>query len=286
MEFRESSSEPQMLRHYASLFQTCFPTATHLDVRYLEWLYTKNPSGTVIGMDAWEGDRLAAHYVCVPGAAMLDGKRARVLLSLNTATHPDFQGKGIFTKLADATYCAGAERGFSAVYGVANANSTPGFVRKLGFSLIAPLDAKVGVGRIDSHTPSEWMTRSSFYRAWDATALRWRCSNPSRPYTLHRVSDDVLGASAATGKPLLCAWAELPPSCTEDFNRLARPPWSLRLNLGLHPRISKRTSSGWFDVPSRMRSSPLNLILRNLSDKPFAVEASNVIIGQLDFDAF
>lgn len=85
MDFREAPPALDLLKQYSALFKVCFPTATNLDELYLTWLYAKNPAGAVVGMDAWDGDRLVAHYVCVPGMASLHGERIRVLLSLNTS---------------------------------------------------------------------------------------------------------------------------------------------------------------------------------------------------------
>lgn len=284
MDFRASSPDPASLRHYAALFKTCFPAATHLGEDYLRWLYAENPAGGVVGMDAWDEGRLAAHYVCVPAAAKLLGHDCRVLLSLNTATHPDYQGKGLFTRLADMTYAAGAELGFAAVYGVANANSTPGFLRKLGFTLVAPLDAKVGVGRIDRVHPDDQLKASMFHRDWDEAGLLWRCANPARPYRLGRLDGDVLGASAPTGKPGLRAWAELP--AIPGVAAGVRPPKGFRLHLGLRPQSPRLSGSAWIDVPSRFRASPLNLIFRDLRASPIVLDPRSIFFGQLDFDAF
>ena len=147
MDFQRCGSSPEDLQRYCELFSACFPDAGKLgSVDYLKWLYVDNPEGEVVGFNAIEGDRLAAHYVCVPMRVNIHGASMRVLLSLNTATHPDFQGQGLFTKLAERTYEAGTTDGFHAVYGVANANSTPGFLRKLAFDLISPLESKMGTG--------------------------------------------------------------------------------------------------------------------------------------------
>lgn len=284
MEFRPSSTSPESLAKYAALFRACFPTATHLDETYLAWLYAGNPAGDVVGMDAWSDGLLAAHYVCVPAQACIAGAPARVLLSLNTATHPDFQGKGLFTRLAEQTYAMGAERGFAAVYGVANANSTPGFVRKLGFTLLTPLDARIGLGRIDRMGPGAQLQHSMFHRSWDAAGLRWRCANPARPYRIHGLGADGLAASAATGKPGIRAWAELPPVAgvagAEPF------PLAPRLHLGLRPRAHGRRGLAWADIPARFRSSPLNLIFRRLQDTVIMPDRQSIYFGVLDFDAF
>ncbi|QWF16142.1 GNAT family N-acetyltransferase [Lysobacter capsici] len=285
MEIRAVSTDAAALASYEQLFQHCFPGASHLNATYLDWLYARNPAGQVIGCDAWEGDTLAAHYVCVPVQAVVAGRPLRVMLSLNTATHPDFQGKGLFTRLADATYQAGAAAGVGAVYGVANANSTPGFIRKLGFTLVRPLDAQIGLGRIDDRDAQAAREQAEFRRDWSQAALAWRVANPQRSYALVRAADGVVGAQASTGKPGLRAWDEVPlPSGMSAPS--ASPSFGMHLHLGLRPRGGDRKSAMWFDIPQRFRPSPLNMIFRPLGEGVLVPSADSVRLGQLDFDAF
>lgn len=284
MELRPSSPHGPLLSQYQALFASCFPVATHLDAQYLSWLYGDNPAGTVVGFDAWDGDVLAAHYVCVPAAAMLHGKPSRVLLSLNTATSPSHQGKGLFTRLANATYERGTELGFDAVYGVANANSTPGFVKKLGFELLAPLDAAVGVGRLPLTSISAARTAAEFHRDWSPSALEWRSRNPARPYRVVR-SGGRICAEAVTGRPGLKAWAELDDG-NQDSLRLPSASFGLRLHLGLVPDVVRTRKMAWLDVPDRFRSSPLNLIFKPLGSETKVPHRDAIFFGQLDFDAF
>lgn len=284
MDFRPSTTDPTALAAYVALFRDCFPSAAHLDSHYLLWLYAGNPAGRVVGMDAWDGERLAAHYVCIPAKARFQGLDCRVLLSLNTATHPDYQGRGLFTRLAELTYSAGAEAGFSAVYGVANANSTPGFVRKLGFNLVAALDARVGIGRIDDEDPSKQQAQAEFHRVWTSEALRWRCANPARPFRIHRPLPGLLAASAPTGKPGLRAWAELPD--IDGVSPTSFPPPAIRLHLGLRPKRLGARRWTWIDIPDRFRASPLNLIFRSLVAPADSPRSDAVYFGLLDFDAF
>lgn len=284
MELRPSSPDGPSLSQYQALFASCFPDAAHLDAHYLSWLYGANPAGSVVGFDAWDGDVLAAHYVCVPAAAMLHGKPSRVLLSLNTATAPTHQGKGLFTKLANATYGRGAELGFDAVYGVANANSTPGFVKKLGFELLTPLDAAVGAGRLPLTSISAARAAAEFHRDWSPAALEWRSRNPARPYRVVR-SGDRICAQAVTGRPGLKAWAELDDG-NEKSLRLPSASLGLHLHLGLIPDAARTRKVGWLDVPSRFRASPLNLIFKPLAGGVNAPGRGAIFFGQLDFDAF
>ncbi|MCK5942630.1 MAG: GNAT family N-acetyltransferase, partial [Planctomycetes bacterium] len=254
MDFRPVETTPEAYQRYQQLLLSCFPGSDKFEPAYLSWLYDQNPDGKVVGFDAWEGDQLAAHYVTVPATAHVAGEDVRVLLSLNTATHPDHRGKGLFTKLADATYAAGTEQGFDAVYGVANANSTPGFTRKLQFQLIEPLLAKVGAGGLGV----DWQqvrARAAFRRTWTRESLQWRCDSPVNPITARAKG---AGMSLRTkGAKGTAAWTEV----GEQFDlrtpsRLSSP---MRLFLGLLP-AGVGGLGGYFDIPQRLRPSPLNLI--------------------------
>lgn len=274
-----------LLARYGALFKACFPATGKFTPAYLDWLYVANPDGSALGFDAWDGERLAAHYVCVPARAWVEGREVPVLLSLNTATHPDYQGKGLFTTLAAMTYEAGAQAGFDGVYGVANANSTPGFIRKLGFQLVRPLEARIGLGAL-RHAPRPPAQALSFERKWSEEALRWRCANPHNP-VLILAGADRLRFYAAAGRALT-AYAEL--GCTPRARAIAaqaRAPSSspLRLLLGLAPDASARYPN-YASIPMRLRPSPLNLIYRSFSPRVQALDPGRIAFSFLDFDAY
>ncbi|HEB52541.1 MAG TPA: GNAT family N-acetyltransferase [bacterium] len=280
MEFRPVETTPEALASYADLLQTCFPGAAKFTRDYLDWQYAQNPDGKVVGYDAWAGEQLAGHYVTIPATAHVGGENVRVLLSLNTATHPDHRGKGLFTKLADATYQAGAEQGFDAVYGVANANSTPGFLKKLGFQLIEPLLAKVGCGGlgVDFEQVHE---RATLRRTWTDASLAWRCRNPHNPIVARgKGGGTTLRTKGATGT---AAWTEVGGRFDVDSGSRALSP--LRLFLGLLPDGSGGLR-GYLDIPRRFRPSPLNLIYRSLSGRVAAIEPGSVFLTFADFDAY
>lgn len=275
--------DDEMLRRYEALFFTCFSEADKFRPRVLKWLYADNPDGQVVGFDAFDGERLAAHYVCVPAFIRVNGVVVRSLLSLNTATHPDYQGKGLFSRLAELTYSAAAEQGFHSVYGVANGNSTPGFVRKLGFQLVQPLEAMVGVGSlgIDFGRVSN---RAQFERVWTSESLRWRCANPANPVAGHCAGGLTRFHTKAMGA-LLPAYAELPGCLSLEGVEHRRPLSPLRLYLGLVPEGAARFNS-YVSIPQRFRPSPLNLIFRALADPGQRLEAGSIHFSFLDFDAY
>lgn len=281
MEFRPVECTAEATARYQQLLLACFPGTDKFSPAYIDWLYRENPDGRVVGFDAWEGEELAAHYVCIPAQAKVGDADVRVLLSLNTATHPNHQGKGLFTKLADQTYRAGAAMGFDAVYGVANANSTPGFLRKLEFQLVEPLLARVGCGGLGFDFAVVDKV-AQFRRRWTPEAVAWRCRSPhNRVVASMRRSGLCLGSRAISGS--CTAWAELGPGpAVPTPGRLLSP---VRLFLGLSPQGSGGLR-GYFDIPKRLRPSPLNLIYRSLSGRVPKLDPGAVFVTFADFDAY
>lgn len=280
MEFRPLRPDHDAIAAYCALFKACFPGVDIFTPAYLQWLYLDNPDGMAVGFDAWEDGRLAAHYVCVPATAIIEGVAQRVLLSLNTATHPDFQGKGLFTKLANLTYEAGAAHGFGGCYGVANANSTPGFIRKLGFQLVRQLEARVGTGGL----PLDRMPAGlSFERSWSEAALAWRCSSPRNRVSAATHNGKLRLHARAFGLALP-AYAELPrgevpAGAGSDFLS------PLRLYLGLLPDAAGGYGA-YASIPKRLRPSPLNLIWRPFQEGGPQLDPARIHFSFLDFDAY
>jgi hypothetical protein len=97
MELRPVFATDAARRAQAALFAQ----AAHLDAAYLHWLYAANPAGHVHGVEAREGDRLAAHDACIPVPVRLRGEPVRALPPLGTATDRDIQGRGLFVRLAE-----------------------------------------------------------------------------------------------------------------------------------------------------------------------------------------
>ncbi|MYN43990.1 GNAT family N-acetyltransferase [Pseudoduganella sp. FT93W] len=281
--FANVETTPVALERYRALFTACFPAgaADRFTTEYLEWLYRANPDGRVVGFDAWDGETLAAHYVCLPAQARFEGQLIRVLLSLNTATHPDYQGQGLFSQLAHMCYDAATALGFDAVYGVANANSTPGFIRKLGFQLVRPLEARVGLGPL---LRKDSPRQPSFERHWSAAALAWRCANPNNPVT-RRAAGAHWQFFAPSLSPMLPAIATLDQA--PEVPGVASAGWTspARLFIGLVPD-AERSYWNYASIPQRLRPSPLNLIFKPLSARVARLDPARLRFSFLDFDAY
>jgi GNAT superfamily N-acetyltransferase len=275
---RPAGVEPAQLDAYSALLNATFETS-QFNVPALAWRYRDNPAGQVVGADAWDGERLAAHYVACPLEARIDGKVVKGLVSLNTATHPDYQGRGLFTKLAEAAYGQGAAAGHSFVIGVANANSTPGFLRRLAFQDVGRLHAGV-LARL----PSRFSDAPVQYQgAWRQELLAWRLANPDGRYVAAR-RRGLIGVWARTHLPFVRCGAFLPDE--GQVIAAARTPPAATLFIGLEPRMAL-ARQGFLPVPERLRPSPLNLIWRKIGpDAPDALRPDAVAINFLDFDPY
>lgn len=277
--FERVGTDDASIAQATTLLREVFPRAAHFTEPVLRWQYRDNPDGHVVGYNAFMGDELAGHYVTIPLVARVHGKEQRGLLSLNTATHPDHQGKGLFTKLANLTYEAAAREGFSFVIGVANANSTHGFTKKLGFQLVAPLMAMVGVGPITNK--SEYPV--AYQRVWHTKALDWRLAHPLNKYssTLTTCRDLILTERKQAGARLFLA--------ALDGGTLTTPlpkatGWNpFRVWIGLDSR-SNWFLRPYFNIPMRFRPSPLNLIFKDLTGAGRTLPADQVRFQAIDFD--
>jgi GNAT superfamily N-acetyltransferase len=279
VEIKPSGTTPEQLCAYSELLGRVFGPLPKFTVEALAWLYRDNPEGAVVGTDAWSGDTLVAHYVTIPTRALLQGKSARGLLSLNTATAPQFQGKGLFTTLAEATYAAARAQSFQFVVGFANANSTPGFLRKLAFQKIRGLEA----GLLLRPPRQMAQTPTDFQIDWSPTRLAWRLANPAARYRVAR-QGDLLGIWANTGVPLLRCAAFLPGH--HETPSRGDSPWAPPVFIGLEPRLSL-AAQGFAPIPARLRPSPLNMIWRRLDDAlPETLDPETVAVSFLDFDPY
>jgi len=106
--------------------------------RRWSWIFLENTaSARMHYLLADAGDRLAGQYATMPVRVQHTQKPVLGLLSLDTATHPDFGRQGIFTTLARQLYEEAAEEA-PIVFGFPNVSSASGFYRKLDWVELRP----------------------------------------------------------------------------------------------------------------------------------------------------
>lgn len=303
------------LQNQLQLLNQVFPESA-FTYDYLEWLYNAAPDGHHIPSDYTEGGELLGHYTVVPQSWRFGEALKPLALSLNTAVHVKARGKGLFTTQAEESYAKAVGQGVQAIIGVANANSTPGFLRRLGFKLVCSLPVVAGAvfpkGRGDttSYRVASPFLESPEFRAicaliesgqgtagasqnWTADKLRWRLSSPRAKYAVHSHRTGTLITTTAplvAGIRAVIALKFFPHSpagevdCTALLRKAAgfhRSPFFVYsgFNSQAHPR--------GLPLPRRLLPSPLNLIYRRLdASMPDPDEISFSTFEFLDFDAY
>jgi|AntAceMinimDraft_11_1070367.scaffolds.fasta_scaffold07971_2 GNAT superfamily N-acetyltransferase len=288
MELRPLDTSQESLIRYQQLFSAVFPAHPKFSPSALHWLYAQNPDGEAVGCDAYDGDRLAAHYACIPTRSRVHGKIVKGLLSLNTSTHPDYQGQGLFPKLAKKTYEKAAELGFDHVQGAANAQSTPLYIKKLGFREIRQVDALVGFGGLG--VDLEAASRDAEYeQVWSGDALRWRMQNPNNPVRASATKDGWSFHARSFSK-FVPAYGELGNATISGVpmhdEMVGRAPLSaMRLYIGLVPGSAGKPK-GYFSIPERLKPSPLNFLFQSFHDSSINIDPESIHYTFLDFDAY
>jgi GNAT superfamily N-acetyltransferase len=278
----------ERITEYIELYQICFPKAKHLHREYLNWLYRDNPEGTIVGIDAVAEGKVVGQVLAIPNRFELNGSPTRGLVAVNVVVHPAFQGRHLFKKLGLRMCEEGAAKGFSFVIGVSNAAATLGWTRQMGFQLVKPLDAVIGLGGLAVENFPETWKNAAFKHLWTDEALRWRCASPVNPVrTVGHRRDGKVGFTASAGKPGIAAYAELildptiAASLPKSFPLTSVRP---RVFIGLIPK--HRFKANYFNIPQKFRASPLNMVFKHLGDSGVKLDPDACFINFLDFDAF
>jgi len=283
IDVRPIDLSPAGVERTCELLNAVFPTASHIDTAYLDRLFNGNPLGPTHGFSAWENDELVGHYLMIPVKSKVFGKEELGIWPFQLATHPGFRGKGLFSALAEASFAASREQGYGFMTGVANAQSSPIFVRKWGFQLVCQLDVKIGVGPIPDRKPRDDV---QFTRVWDQPeGISWRLGHAPAGYMM-KTRGGRGHLFADSGKYRLpVEIGDYPLDMLPEGLPPLRSPNPLRMWIGVD---CERDWSGrpYFDLPERLKPVPLNLLFWDLTDQGREFDADKVQYDAFDFDAY
>jgi hypothetical protein len=114
---------------------------------YWNWKHENNPFGRSPVYLAWEGDQLAGVRAFMRWEWINDKNEVfKAVRAVDTATHPDFQGKGIFKKLTLGLVDACTKAGDDFVFNTPNQNSMPGYL-KMGWEKAGKLPLCISFAR-------------------------------------------------------------------------------------------------------------------------------------------
>jgi len=272
------------IKEISDLLMCVFPNSSIPKTpELINWQYKLNPAGDAVGFNTYYGERLVAHYVTQPVEYSINNNVVKGLLSFNTATHPEHRGKKLFTKLADKTYEYASELGYKFIIGVANANSTHGFVNKLGFNLISPLNVKFGLCNIDIISTDGKIPIS---RLWTVDSVLWRLSSEFNNYEIKLLKDFFIIYAPTEKYGMKTILGYLPINLLPEniiYSRISTLN-PIKIWMGIDGNINWK-SSCYFSFPDSLKPSPLNLIFKDLTGQ-ISINETNLKFMSMDFDVF
>lgn len=239
---------------------------------FKKW-YVDNPLGNVVSFSAFDGDKMVAHYACIPTQMLIEGKVVNGIHSMAVVTHPDYRGKGLFIALARKTYELAKELGYEFVMGVSNANSFHGFMKNFPFTFIGRLDVKWGWGPVK-------YTDKTFSKHWTDSTLNWRLSIND-----YRRRGNTLYAKYGNIPFIKTVLGYIPDILLQHISINLKP--SLLRPFNLYVGIGMDLSEGiYFDMPKFIKHSPFNLRFMDLTEDKHLPEVNkdNIVFQLLDFD--
>jgi len=187
MNITSVTSKAGLLQHRDSierLFFASFGQRTLGDV--WDWAYQRNPNGEPIVTLCYENDELVGHYAIVPMPLSNAESRKNSYISMTTMVAESHRKFGLFTQLAQANYAIAKDLGADFVFGFPNAQSAPGFKKRLNWQIsesdyVATVDkpallALAATGKLDK------AGRLGLDLA-QPTLRAWRLSRPGAAYT-------------------------------------------------------------------------------------------------------
>jgi len=253
------------------------------------WKHFNNPFGRSLLLVAEEGGRLAGIRAFMRwDLAGPDGGYLRCVRAVDTATHPDFQRRGVFRQLTLAGLDLAASSGIDLVFNTPNEKSGAGYLT-MGWNEVGPVGVMVrpGAGLLRPNegawepggsaptseslaAAGEWFHRPP--RGWRTPRtpeyLRWRfASHPTACYLISGVADGVaIGrANRRQGRRELVL-SELggSPAAIRTLRRAAGPDYTVGWFSAGTPERSAAFRGGLLPVPRKAALTVMARPLRHL----------------------
>ena len=162
-----------------------------LFARFFEWKHRESPFGVSPAWVAADGERVVGFRTFMKWEFDYEGRVHHAVRAVDTATHPDYQGRGIFSRLTRAAIDEIRPEGVDFVFNTPNANSRPGYL-KMGWQIVGRLPVAV---RVRSATSSTRMLRAR------VPADKWSSESHAGLPALDVLADDKTIAALLAAQP-------------------------------------------------------------------------------------
>jgi hypothetical protein len=156
------------------LFKLVFKKEMSLD--YWNWRFKRNPIGKVMIQLMYDEQKLIGHYAVCPIVLKYKEMEITTALSMTTMTHPDYNGKGVFSTLAIELYKKENQiNNLQSVWGFPNVNSHYGFIKNLNWKDVCQIPTlSKNINQLDIPEISDYFTLIQvFKKTSDAVLLNY-----------------------------------------------------------------------------------------------------------------
>jgi GNAT superfamily N-acetyltransferase len=160
-----------------------------------EWKHRENPAGASAMWVAEHDGRIVGFRTFLRWRFRQRDRDVVAVRAVDTATHPDYQGRGIFSRLTLQGLDSLAAESTAFVFNTPNNNSRPGYL-KMGWSPVGRLPVAV---RIAGPTSAARMLRAR------VPAERWSLPTSAGDPALHVLSSEVFDGPASDDETLTTA---------------------------------------------------------------------------------
>lgn len=120
------------------------------DAKFFHWKHFESPFGASPMWVALDGDRIVGFRTFLRWQfARPDGSAVVAVRAVDTATDPEYQGRGIFTRLTRGAIEELRAEGVKMIFNTPNANSLPGYL-KMGWTRVGRLPTVVMLTHVGS----------------------------------------------------------------------------------------------------------------------------------------
>lgn len=207
MEIRKFKADD--VKAILDLFKLAFNK--EMTMEYWKWRFQDNPFSNEFMIHLmWEGDLLVGHYAVSPVEMIVNGEVTKTALSMTTMTHPEYNGRGVFTQLSSSLYNElKEEHKYAMVWGFPNNNSHYAFIKNLKWKNLATIpmlslktanfkkiESDLNFEQHSNFTASLSQKLSSVNKVVRINKtekyLNWRyVSNPSAGYKIISINDET-----------------------------------------------------------------------------------------------
>src|SRR5262249_24336557 len=99
----------------ADLYFRCF--GVRRPPAYIRWRYLETPTGLTPTMLAFDKGECVGCYALWPTGLLLDGRHVAGGQAIDSMTHPDYRGRGLFVEVAERCYDNLRQLGYQVLYG-------------------------------------------------------------------------------------------------------------------------------------------------------------------------